>query len=74
MKYKYVVIAGRVKSKSDGEEHWITSHRLCELYGVDSKECYLIDRIEYEHIPHDLVDLPVLIPKYNGDYSLPNSI
>lgn len=72
MKYKYLIIAGEVTSRTDGERHWVGASALCGLYGVDPKECYLVDRPKVEQIPFDLVDLPVLSPRYDGNYSLPN--
>lgn len=72
MKYKYLVIAGEITSKNDGERHWIGTSKLCALYGVDPKECYRIDRPHFDQIPFDLTDLPVLAPRYDGNYSLPN--
>lgn len=72
---KYLVIGGNIISKSDGEEHFISASRLCELYRVDPVECYLFS--ENPHLEIELRNLPkgliVLQPKYNGDYSIPTS-
>ncbi len=72
---KYIVMGGHVTSKNDGDRHYISARKLCDLYGVNPDECYLVgDFGETEHSirMRQLPPLPVLTPKYDGDYSLPN--
>jgi hypothetical protein len=39
---KYVVCPGTIQSINDGQFHYISSYKLCHLYGVDHKECYFL--------------------------------
>ena len=57
-----------IKSKNDGDYHYISSMRLAELYGIELSRCYVI--------MHD-VDLKILgkenedihlYPSYSGNY------
>lgn len=40
---KYVLRPGHVRSKSDGEVHFINAQRLAELYRVPLNECAVWD-------------------------------
>ena len=67
---KYVVMAGMVRSKEDGDLHYVSTLKLCSLYGVDPKDCLLISSktdIRGMRIPPKL---PTLTARYDGDYSL----
>lgn len=64
---KYIVVGDTITSCSDGDKHYISPWELCKLYNVNPKECYLIgkfDRLE------GLPILPVLRPRYYGDYRM----
>ena len=64
-----MIVAGGVRSKYDGQWHHITAHHLCELYGVDPDECYLVtsqDKMRGVRIP---AHLPVLTARYDGKYN-----
>lgn len=37
---KYIVHPGLVKSISDGEVHYVSFYKLCELYGVSVYDCF----------------------------------
>ena len=66
---KYIVIGGKVESKSDGDIHYISTSQLCSLYGVDPNECFLCrNQDDYERRRPALPDLPLLRPRYEGDY------
>ncbi len=69
---KYIVMGGRVESKSDGDIHYISSRKLCDLYKVNPDECYLLGEYESEHSirMRELPNLPRLTPRYDGNYSL----
>uniref|UniRef100_A0A6M3J1B7 Uncharacterized protein n=1 Tax=viral metagenome TaxID=1070528 RepID=A0A6M3J1B7_9ZZZZ len=67
---KYCVHPGHVISKKDGDRHYITFLRLCQLYNVDPEECVnansLSSRLGYN--TDEMVHLKV---RHNGNYSLP---
>ena len=64
---RYVVHPGYVRSRSDGDLHYITYMRLINLFKVDPKLC--VRFIEELHRPQPLDTH--LYPKYSGDYTLP---
>lgn len=69
---KYIVIGGLVTSKSDGDEHYIhyiSPEMLCRLYKVNPNECYLF-RNSHDPLIDTLPKLPLLTPRYHGDYNL----
>ena len=74
MTIKYVVCPGYIRSKTDGDRHFITASQLIHLYGVDPTECIVRrhDMSEHEErlfrAPEDAIHL---YPRYNGDYTLP---
>jgi hypothetical protein len=39
LKIKYITHPGYVRSRVDGEEHWVSSAALVRLYKVNPKEC-----------------------------------
>lgn len=63
---KYLVIPGYVTSKTDRNIHYITFHRLVKLYRVDPKEC-----VDSRNRQHSYTGLKVLMPRYDGNYTLP---
>lgn len=65
--WRYVLHPGYIKSKNDGEEHFIGGPKLARLYGVDIRECVFGDMPGYQECDGDIH----LWPQYNGDYSLP---
>jgi hypothetical protein len=63
---KYVVYPGYVKSKTDGQRHWVSYQQLIALYHVDPKECINGSR------PNTFVDRYIpLYPRYDGNYEIP---
>ena len=40
---KNVVHGGRIKSKNDGDWHYISAHKLVALHRLKPSECYLVD-------------------------------
>ena len=40
---KYLVFGGEVKSKTDGDIHYISPSRVAELYELDPRECVFVD-------------------------------
>jgi len=63
---KYVVLAGWVHSRNDGQEHFINHEELIKLYGLNRDECVLVNYTF--SIPKQYTCLPVLEPRYDGDY------
>ena len=37
---KYIVHPGYIRSKNDGDRHYISYPRLCELYNVNPRDCF----------------------------------
>jgi hypothetical protein len=69
---KYILIGGYIISKNDGDRHFISATRLCELYKLNPQECYFLS--ENPMIEYELKSLPkglkVLQPRYDGNYNL----
>ena len=67
MSKKYLVKAGWMTSKTDGDRHFISAKKLMDLYRVNPRECVIFsDKFKYL----DDVDLIVLTPRYDGNYNL----
>lgn len=78
MKKKYALYPSDVISQNDGQRHYITARRLCELYGVDPNECMIAPlsrrgSIAAGYDPKFIASLIPLRPRYDGHYSLPQS-
>jgi len=72
MDKKYVCYAGTVFSQSDSDEHFISAHRIPELYGVNPEECVFVDPNRPEtYRGKDLKMLIGLYPRSSGIYDLP---
>lgn len=71
-KVKYIVYDGKVKSKNDGDIHYISHQQVIRLFGVNPTECLLVNRPDWfrGYSKEFLETLKVLQPKQNGDYSL----
>lgn len=72
---KYLVIGGYVRSKNDGQKHYIPAHRLVDLYNVSPSECILTDSKDMDRAlcgihPNDRSKLIRLFPRYDGDYRI----
>ena len=64
---KFIIVGGFVTSRSDGDRHFISARQLCELYGLNPDDCFLIregDRGAMFGLPN----LPWLYPRFKGDY------
>lgn len=70
---KYLVIGGDVRSKNDGQTHYISPRILCDLYKVNPRECHLVRDVE--DTPRlaglDWSRFTLLQPREDGDYTLP---
>jgi len=70
---KYLVIGGYVISQSDKEKHYVSAHRLCELYGIKQEDCDLVNEFKkgYSTSYRDLAKYDkILRPKNDGSYEL----
>lgn len=66
--FRYVVVPAFITSKMDGDRHYIGADKLMRLYGVDPRECLILDYrgdIIEGTIPKDVI---WLTPRYHGDY------
>ena len=77
MTKKYLIVSGRVVSKTDGQIHYITSRALMALYRVDPGECMIYNPHQCQH-QHDTPErlakthnLIILEPRYDGNYVRP---
>ena len=74
--YRYILQPGTVTSQSDGQRHYVGASALARLYGVDIRACYIDigDPCRTNPpIPDHLRDLPVLAPREDGNYTLPET-
>lgn len=56
----------------DGSPHFVEPLELCRLYKIDPSQAVLVDRRHhtYRIIMRKYPELPVLLPRQDGDYSL----
>lgn len=59
---------GYVKSRNDGDIHFITAKRLATLYCVDLNKCHVVHEDDPEISPQE--GDRHLYPRYGGDYPL----
>jgi hypothetical protein len=64
---RYVLHPGYMRSKHDGDEHFIGGPRLARLYSVDIRDCVYGDVRTYAPREGDIH----LCPRFDGDYRLP---
>jgi len=68
-KRNYLLLGGWVSSKSDGELHYVSATKLLRLYGLDPRECILVNDFNGSSLRGvDLTSLIVLGPRFHGDY------
>ena len=70
---RYLVIGGTVRSRTDGQEHYVNARRLIELYKVPRNECYCTEEATEDEdcLGIDRSTLIVLRPDYTGTYAIP---
>lgn len=70
MTVRYVLHPGWITSKSDGQYHYITAHRLAELYGVPMRYCTIQWNVEHPNYRpiHEQPDDIHLFPLFDGSY------
>jgi len=62
---KYITYPDYVRSKYDGDVHYISHVNLVELYRVNYNECVCSSAFNTGNYSKGLIKLK---PKYNGDY------
>lgn len=74
---KWVVFPGRVRSRTDGDEHYVGAAQLMRLYGVRPQECMVADPVGSRAVyaatvrDADRLGLVPLVPRGDGNYTLP---
>lgn len=72
---KYLCYGGNVKSRNDGDVHYIRSSVVALLYRVNPRECIMVDYNTPDHWrrgygKEHLESLIVLQPRNDGNYML----
>lgn len=67
--YKYLVYGGKIKSKNDNDNHWISPHQVSKLYGISHLNPIYVDN---DRIVRglNLDEYITLEPRYDGDYDI----
>lgn len=67
--YKYLVYGGKIKSKNDNDNHWVTPHQISKLYGISHLNPIYVDN---DRIVRglNLDEYITLEPRYDGDYDI----
>lgn len=74
---RYVVIPGYIISRQDSQRHYVTALDLIRLYLVDPRECRVFrpdiswSVVRHQHEAEACRGLIRLVPKRDGDYTLP---
>jgi len=75
MEKKYALHGGYVRSKIDGDEHYVSARQLVGLYELRMSECLVVEdergsepRLAW---PQGLAHL---YPRYDGNYGRPKNI
>lgn len=72
---RYAVYPGPVTRQTDGDKHFIPSAMLIHLYQVNPAECLVVSRNDKEYAikskQAEERGLIPLVPRYDGNYSLP---
>ena len=64
---KYLIFPGTIRSKRDGDEHYVTAHDIIYLYRVNHMECIII-RDKYDLRGIDQWEYIHLEPNWRGEY------
>lgn len=77
MNRRYVLHPGPVKSRNDGQVHYISAAQLADRYGVSLRECITYPQdggtegAIKRRLWRDPVDAVHLYPRHDGNYQLP---
>ena len=71
---KYVICPGRVVSKTDGQEHYVTGQQLARLYQLAPHEYHVVHRgVSGDTIRQwEEQGLMFLWPRFDGKYGRPD--
>jgi len=70
-KIKYIIDPGYVRSKSDGDVHYISAQQLMKLYNVSPAECLINHVDNWQGYTDDFIgNLIWLRARIDGDYTL----
>jgi len=64
----YILHPGKIISKNDGQEHYISAGALTELYGIRLDQCVIFEKARRYSYPPDWIHL---WPDFSGEYMLP---
>lgn len=67
---RYILFPGRVRSRTDGDIHFVGAVKLARLYGVPLDKCLVVRGDNYRYykkLPGDIC----LFPRSDGNYKLP---
>lgn len=66
---RYICLGDYVRSKTDGQIHYITAQRVRSLYQVNPDECLFVELHQgLDSINRHNEKLILLTPRMNGDY------
>lgn len=70
---EYIVIGSEVRSRKDGDYHYVDAMQLCRLYGLDPQKAVLLEERNHFNNPaifdsKEAKDLPIYRPRYDGKY------
>lgn len=68
---RFVILADWVRSKTDGDWHWISARQLLRLYNFDPAECILIESESAWNRwlkTHNPTQFKIFSVRYQGDY------
>ncbi len=68
---KYLVFPDWVRSRNDGQRHFINAEQLMELYHVNPSECVVLGSESMGMDLSDVAKLTQLRPRYDGNYDQP---
>ena len=77
---KYLICPSHIRSKNDGDRHYISSVELMHLYGVSYKDCDIMsENHDYWDNPHRYPGIfdkyeAILSPNYHGEYNLQKEV
>ncbi len=72
MQKRFLLFGETISSMTDGQLHYISPHRLMQLYQLNPEECVFVEENSYEYISmmrgRRIADFICLRPRYKGDY------
>lgn len=81
MTARYLLYPRFVRSRADGDWHFIDARQLAMLYGVPMNECLVLPEVGRERFKCERLrliercevggDLTLLVPRHDGNYTLP---